>query len=100
MLIAQEAHIIVSPDLPPPLHPTPLETTLIDRLLRSHWDYLRLYLLNEHGGLLRSAVRGFEGVKLSKFDLLSVVGDTIEVIEALKKSRDSTGKLFLFFFSS
>ncbi|GAA5983075.1 hypothetical protein JCM5350_006805 [Sporobolomyces pararoseus] len=90
---SKEAHIVVSPDLPPPLHPTPLETTLIDRLLRSHWDYLRLYLLNEHGGLLRSAVRGFEGVKLSRFDLLSVVGDTIEVIEALKKSRDSTDRI-------
>lgn len=90
---SKEAHLIISPDLPPPLHPTPLETTLIDRLLRSHWDYLRLYLLNEHGGLLRSAVRGFEGVKLSKFDLLSVVGDTIEVIEALKKSKDSNDRI-------
>ncbi|GAA6021127.1 hypothetical protein JCM11491_005646 [Sporobolomyces phaffii] len=90
---SKEAHIVISPDLPPPLHPTALETSLIDRLLRSHWDYLRLYLLQEHGGLLRSAVRGFEGVKLSRFDLLSVVGDTIEVIEALKKSRDSSDRI-------
>ncbi|GAA5875779.1 hypothetical protein JCM16303_003993 [Sporobolomyces ruberrimus] len=90
---SKEAHIVISPDLPPPLHPTALETSLIDRLLRSHWDYLRLYLLNEHGGLLRSAVRGFEGVKLSRFDLLSVVGDTIEVIEALKKSRDTSDRI-------
>lgn len=82
----------ISPDLPPPIEPTRLELSLMDRLLKSHWDYLRLYLLNEHGGLLRSAVRGFEGVKLTRFDLLSVVGDTIEVIEALKKSRNSSGK--------
>jgi len=75
-----------------------LEKQLIDRLLKSHWEYLRLYLLNEHGGLLRSAVRGFEGVKLSRFDLLSVVSDTIEVIEALKKSASSTGPFpFLLF---
>ncbi|GAA5896225.1 uncharacterized protein JCM6883_006840 [Sporobolomyces salmoneus] len=90
---SKEAHLIISPDLPPPISPTPLETSLIDRLLRSHWDYLRLYLLSSHGGLLRSAVRGFEGVKLSRFDLLSVVGDTIEVIEALKKSRDSSDRI-------
>ncbi|GAA5922176.1 uncharacterized protein JCM15063_003209 [Sporobolomyces koalae] len=90
---SKEAQIVISPDLPPPVHPTALETSLIDRLLRSHWDYLRLYLLNEHGGLLRSAVRGFEGVKLSRFDLLSVVGDTIEVIEALKKSRDTSDRI-------
>ncbi|GAA6059596.1 hypothetical protein JCM10212_005095 [Sporobolomyces blumeae] len=90
---SKDAHIVVAPDLPPPVHPTPLETSLIDRLLKSHWDYLRLYLLNEHGGLLRSAVRGFEGVRLSKYDLLSVVGDTMEVIEALKKSRDSSDRI-------
>ncbi|GAA5847381.1 hypothetical protein JCM5353_008144 [Sporobolomyces roseus] len=87
---SKNAEIYVAPDLPPPLNPTALERQLIDRLLKNHWDYLRLYLLNEHGGLLRSAVRGFEGVKLNRFDLLSVVSDTIEVIEALKKSASST----------
>ncbi|GAA5851174.1 hypothetical protein JCM3766R1_005289 [Sporobolomyces carnicolor] len=90
---SKEAHLDISPDLPPPIEPTRLELSLMDRLLKSHWDYLRLYLLNEHGGLLRSAVRGFEGVKLTRFDLLSVVGDTIEVIEALKKSRNSSDRI-------
>lgn len=62
---------------------------LIDRALHAHWDFLRLFLLSSHGGLLRSAVRSFAGVKLSKIDLLSVCDDTKAVIEALGKSKKS-----------
>ncbi|GAA5979894.1 hypothetical protein JCM10908_001455 [Rhodotorula pacifica] len=85
----KEATITIFPDLPPPVHPTALETLLIDRALHSHWDALRLFLLDSHGGLLRSAVRSFSGVRLTKFDLLSVCDDTMAVIKALGKSRTS-----------
>ena len=85
----QEATITILPDLPPPVHPTALETLLIDRALHSHWDALRQFLLDAHGGLLRSAVRSFSGVRLTKFDLLSVCDDTMAVITALGKSRTS-----------
>lgn len=87
--VAQEATITILPDLPPPVHPTALETLLIDRALHSHWDALRQFLLDAHGGLLRSAVRSFSGVRLTKFDLLSVCDDTMAVITALGKSRTS-----------
>ncbi|BGP13031.1 hypothetical protein JCM10213v2_000950 [Rhodosporidiobolus nylandii] len=83
----KEATVVILPDLPPPVHPTPLETLLIDRALHSHWEYLRLFLLEQHGGLLRSAVRAFSGVKLSKFDLLSVCDDTTAVIGALARNK-------------
>ncbi|GAA6046450.1 hypothetical protein RTBOTA2_000759 [Rhodotorula toruloides] len=85
----KDATITILPDLPPPVHPTPLETLLIDRALHAHWDFLRLFLLSSHGGLLRSAVRSFAGVKLSKVDLLSVCDDTKAVLEALEKSKKS-----------
>ncbi|TKA51485.1 hypothetical protein B0A53_05540 [Rhodotorula sp. CCFEE 5036] len=85
----KEATITILPDLPPPVHPTALETLLIDRALHSHWDALRQFLLDAHGGLLRSAVRSFSGVRLTKFDLLSVCDDTMAVITALGKSRTS-----------
>ncbi|GAA5911961.1 hypothetical protein JCM6882_004726 [Rhodosporidiobolus microsporus] len=91
----KEATIHILPDLPPPVHPTPLETLLIDRALHSHWDNLRLFLLDSHGGLLRSAVRAFAGVKLSKVDLLSVCDDTWAVIEALKKNKKNSNDRIL-----
>lgn len=84
---AQDAKITILPDLPPPVHPTPLETLLIDRALHDHWEHLRVFLLDSHGGLLRSAVRAFNGVKLSKFDLLSVCDDTRAVMLALDRSK-------------
>ncbi|GAA5853378.1 hypothetical protein JCM8547_002433 [Rhodosporidiobolus lusitaniae] len=83
----KDATIVIHPDLPPPVHPTPLESLLVDRALHAHWDDLRLFLLNEHGGLLRSAVRAFSGVKLSKVDLLSVCDDTKAVMVALGKNK-------------
>ncbi|GAA6040766.1 hypothetical protein JCM8097_003287 [Rhodosporidiobolus ruineniae] len=83
----KEATVAILPDLPPPVHPTPLETLLIDRALHDHWEALRLFLLDEHGGLLRSAVRSFGGVKLSKIDLLSVCDDTKAVMVALGKNK-------------
>ncbi|GAA5880705.1 hypothetical protein JCM3774_002800 [Rhodotorula dairenensis] len=85
----KEATITILPDLPPPVHPTALETLLIDRALHAHWDALRVFLLDQHGGLLRSAVRSFSGVRLTKFDLLSVCDDTMAVVTALGKSRQS-----------
>ncbi|GAA5839587.1 hypothetical protein JCM11251_003553 [Rhodosporidiobolus azoricus] len=91
----KDATIHILPDLPPPVHPTPLETLLIDRALHSHWDNLRLFLLDSHGGLLRSAVRAFAGVKLSKVDLLSVCDDTWAVIEALKKNKKNSNDRIL-----
>ncbi|GAA5974002.1 hypothetical protein JCM11641_008205 [Rhodosporidiobolus odoratus] len=83
----KDATINILPDLPPPVHPTPLESRLIDSALRDHWEFLRLFLLEEHGGLLRSAVRAFAGVKLSKVDLLSVCDDTKAVIRALGRNK-------------
>ncbi|GAA5895489.1 hypothetical protein JCM5296_006780 [Sporobolomyces johnsonii] len=91
----KDATIIISPDLPPPVHPTALESSLVDRALHDHWDHLRLYLLNSHGGLLRSAVRAFAGVKLSKVDLLSVCDDTRAVIGALGRSRKNASDRIL-----
>ncbi|GAA5919097.1 hypothetical protein JCM1841_005622 [Sporobolomyces salmonicolor] len=91
----KDATIVISPDLPPPVHPTALESSLVDRALHDHWDYLRLYLLNSHGGLLRSAVRAFAGVKLSKVDLLSVCDDTRAVIGALGRSRKNASDRIL-----
>ncbi|GAA6056254.1 hypothetical protein JCM3770_007278, partial [Rhodotorula araucariae] len=83
----KDATITILPDLPPPVHPTALETVLIDRALRDHWEHLRVFLLEEHGGLLRSAVRAFTGVKLNRFDLLSVCDDTRAVMLALARSK-------------
>ncbi|GAA6010391.1 hypothetical protein JCM10207_005206 [Rhodosporidiobolus poonsookiae] len=85
----KEATVTIVPDVPPPVHPTPLETQLLDRALLAHWDDLRLFLLHEHGGLLRSAVRAFAGVKLSKMDLLSVCDDTKAVKDGLKKNKSN-----------
>ncbi|GJN91877.1 hypothetical protein Rhopal_004902-T1 [Rhodotorula paludigena] len=83
----KDATITILPDLPPPVHPTPLETILIDRALHDHWEHLRVFLLQDHGGLLRSAVRSFTGVKLSKVDLLSVCDDTKAVMLALARNK-------------
>lgn len=90
----KEATVVLLPDLPPPAHPTALEAALIDRALHTHWESLRVFLLAAHGGLLRSAVRSFGGVKMSTFDLLCVCDDTRAVLDALGKSRKSrSGKL-------
>ncbi|GAA5851575.1 hypothetical protein JCM9279_006903 [Rhodotorula babjevae] len=91
----KDAKITILPDLPPPVHPTPLETLLIDRALHDHWEHLRVFLLDSHGGLLRSAVRAFNGVKLSKFDLLSVCDDTRAVMLALDRSKKNPSERFL-----
>ncbi|BGP45038.1 hypothetical protein JCM10450v2_000855 [Rhodotorula kratochvilovae] len=92
---SKDATITILPDLPPPVHPTALETVLIDRALRDHWEHLRVFLLEEHGGLLRSAVRAFTGVKLSRFDLLSVCDDTRAVMLALARSKKNPSERFL-----
>ncbi|GAA6000340.1 uncharacterized protein JCM10292_001466 [Rhodotorula paludigena] len=91
----KDATITILPDLPPPVHPTPLETILIDRALHDHWEHLRVFLLQDHGGLLRSAVRSFTGVKLSKVDLLSVCDDTKAVMLALARNKKNPNDRFL-----
>lgn len=94
---SKDATITIHPDLPPPLHLTPLETRLVDNALKEHWEHLRLFLLETHGGLLRSAVRAFTGVKLSKVDLLSVCDDTKAVMIWLVKNKKNPNGAHLSF---